>query len=147
MFAHDIWKDYLWRQCHTNNVFWPTYKDLTDAHEFKKAATSPAQFFSAYSQATRCSEALPSTRARINLPDDIRIDDPEEDVYLVPGGRFIVIFELTRVSLWDMVYQEDAQEVQLRQVSSKEINELREVLMTCLASPTRIRFLFSVGSS
>ncbi|KAJ3527824.1 hypothetical protein NMY22_g9641 [Coprinellus aureogranulatus] len=100
-FGHDIWKDCLQRLCSECRLYWPTYKDLQEASEFKSAATSPARFYSAYMDAYRRSAELPSTRVVFNLPSAIAHEDIC-DLLLVPGGRFLVALWKGRFSIWDV---------------------------------------------
>lgn len=126
-----------------NQVFWPTYKDLKEAYEFKSAATSPVRFLKAYEHASHHSEPFPSTGKKIEHPLN-KISDPIKANFLVPGGRFILTFQYRSVSMWDMVPQtEDGNIVQLHRVVSQDI-EVESILAKCVVASTRIRCLLVI---
>lgn len=100
-------------------------------------------FFKAYAHASSQLKPIEVVRSKVEFPD-IKIEDPDNRIYLVPGGRFLIIFEDTRVSMWDMTQGvDDGQCVQPHRVLVEEIDPLWEVLTTCVTTPMRIRFLLS----
>jgi hypothetical protein len=121
--AQTVWKACLWRQCLRNGVFWPTYRDLRTACEFKTAATSPARIIRACNIAlASAGEAIPSDRLWTKLPG---IKPENLYMHLVPGGRYMLIFEDTRLSMWDLASLDlEKEATQVLVHGTKQIEEL-----------------------
>ncbi|KAJ3503609.1 hypothetical protein NMY22_g18193 [Coprinellus aureogranulatus] len=143
-FGHGIWKNCLQRQCSEGEIFWPTYKDLAEAAEFKNAVTSPARLYKMYTEVSSSLRFPEPTRTTFDIPSSIPQGDLNNFV-LIPGGRFIVILqESERLSLWDIAQGFGAagrQAVDLHQLLSIDIEYADSLLGIRIVEPTMIRGL------
>ncbi|KAJ3519859.1 hypothetical protein NMY22_g13011 [Coprinellus aureogranulatus] len=143
-FGHEIWKGCLQRLCFEYRLFWPTYKDLTEANELKFAATSPTRFYSAYRDALRRDTDLASMRTIVNVASEIPLEDLDS-LLLVPGGRFIAALQKGRFSIWDLERDvgTNGQVPRLCEVFSLEtdLQEGDELMKIRVISATTIRIL------
>lgn len=48
-----MWKQCLRRQCVLNNIFWPSYKNLSTVDDLRFAATTPKRFSKLYENAVK----------------------------------------------------------------------------------------------
>ena len=76
----------------------------------------------------------------MRLPMD---GDKFRDVYLVQGGRFVMVFGEKRVTMWevDPPTEEGSQELKLKRILSKEVDHLQQVLATTIVDNQKIRAL------
>lgn len=96
-----IWRRCLKRQCVENGLFWPTYKDLSTAAEYKHASILPILSSRAYQSATKKGKEIPHTVTKLAFPPDHSLA-ALEDIYLVPGGRYLLTFEKGWMAVWDL---------------------------------------------
>ncbi|KAF8802596.1 hypothetical protein BYT27DRAFT_7172643 [Phlegmacium glaucopus] len=109
-----VWIHALMRICHENSLFLPTFPipDMSDA-ELECAATAPLRWIALSSSKVRNNDGvLPPRRTRfIKNPFALMLKVPDptggSDLYLVPGGRYLVTSTLDYLGVWDLGYCSD----------------------------------------
>ena len=76
----------------------------------------------------------------MRLPMD---GDKFRDIYLVQGGRFVMVFGEKRITMWEVAppTEEGTEKLELNQVLSKEVDHLQQVLATTIVDNQKIRAL------
>jgi hypothetical protein len=81
-------------------LWWPTFKDLSTASEFKEACTRGLRFVEA---CEKWEETHPRQEDLDPRPTQLEFGPLlGEEFYLIPGGRYLLTFGWARLSLWDL---------------------------------------------
>jgi hypothetical protein len=97
-FDRVIWRKCLQLQCSQNGLFWPSYRKHATSHEFKDACTANFRFRNASRRwEGRSASTIPSALKKL-LFDQV----PLEEIYLVPGGRFLIILHKFFIQVWSL---------------------------------------------
>jgi len=97
-----VWIKALDRMCSENTVYFPSFRtDEMDVQELECATMAPKRWENLIkSRESSFEEPIPSfTTGKINIPASL--DEPER-LYLVPGGRFLVVLQEYHLTLWDL---------------------------------------------
>ena len=137
------------QQCIENELFWPSFKDLSLASEFKTACTTPLRVVKAYETALERQRQDGALGGRAQLtelefPEGLEHDDIQE-IFLVPGGRFLLTLQQsTWLCVWDMA-RDDSQKDDLRlklTLRHRISNALENlVFIDAVVDTTKIRLL------
>ncbi|KAF6743133.1 hypothetical protein DFP72DRAFT_1102080 [Ephemerocybe angulata] len=102
--SEHVWRHCLRRHIIRNDLFAPSFAHLTTAAELRHAATAPLRFASAYREAVASNSPISKTTKVLNFPANDMKDTKEDimEMYLIPGGRFLLTFKQTSMSLWDI---------------------------------------------
>jgi hypothetical protein len=85
-----------------HRLFWPSYKNLSTAAELKHACTGMVRFLKQMNHASAPGATLlPRTTSPV-FPRDVMSPHRMCDVYLMPGGRFLLTFEFAWMFVWDL---------------------------------------------
>lgn len=106
-----VWWHCLRQRCIQDNLFWPSFNKLKLAAELKEACTTGYRLYKGYERAvaaypTSTEGSDPHISCKIT-PLSLQFPHSEEgrisDVYLVPGGRFLVTFQAQKwLCIWDL---------------------------------------------
>ncbi|KAJ2913047.1 hypothetical protein MD484_g7367, partial [Candolleomyces efflorescens] len=154
--ARNIWRNCLRQQCIENEVFWPSFKDLSLASEFKDACTTPLQVVKTYETALKRQHAALAVFPRLTdleFPEGLEGDDIQE-IFLVPGGRFLLTLQQSVwLCIWDMA-RDDSESPQeednlrlklvLRHPISNALEKL--VFIDAVVDTSKIRLLAKLRS-
>jgi hypothetical protein len=118
-----VWIHALHRTCHHHSLFLPTFPipDMS-VSELERAATAPFRWIALSSSKNRNPDALlPSRTTRIirnPIPSTVNDSQGLEhldfryrqliNMYLVPGGRYLVASSCDCLGVWDLGYVSDA---------------------------------------
>ncbi|KAF8899792.1 hypothetical protein CPB84DRAFT_1779995 [Gymnopilus junonius] len=100
-----LWLKLVERMCQDNTVYrhsFPT--DDMSVLELEYATMSPKKWESLALKSESLEEELPSFATNIIRPEYFSNDAEPEDLYLVPGGRFLIILQRGYLYLWDLGY-------------------------------------------
>ncbi|KAF5340047.1 hypothetical protein D9611_012392 [Ephemerocybe angulata] len=112
----DAWKGCLQRKCKHEGMIWSSFSNLSTAAEFKAACTGPKLFKRKcdQDQINPVKLTTPFSTANADVPgsasgnERTASDEPNawadlRDIYLVPGGRFLITIEGSWMKLWDLM--------------------------------------------
>ncbi|KAJ2926946.1 hypothetical protein H1R20_g10120, partial [Candolleomyces eurysporus] len=100
--AKSVWTRCLQRQCAMHRLFWPSYKNLSTATELKNACTGMVRFLREMDHASAPGTALLPRTTSLALPPGVMSPRRMCDIYLMPGGRFLLTFEFSWIFVWDL---------------------------------------------
>ncbi|KAJ2934079.1 hypothetical protein H1R20_g2983, partial [Candolleomyces eurysporus] len=118
--ARNIWRNCLRQQCIENELFWPSFKDLSLASEFKDACTTSSRVVKFYETALERRDAvLRRTQiTQLDFSEGLEDDDIQDiqEIFLVPGGRFLLTLQQFKwLCVWDLTLtRDDSQTYNLR---------------------------------
>jgi hypothetical protein len=134
-FAEVIWRHCLRRQCDQNRLFGASYSHLSKASDLKNACTTIPRFHHVYRRAaTNVDVAGPHTIHGLSVGRSEILD-----YYTVPGGRFLLAFEATQLSLWDLNSLKDGKKFSASCIIHKESNET--IIFVNVASTSKLHVL------
>ncbi|RXW13896.1 hypothetical protein EST38_g11961 [Candolleomyces aberdarensis] len=100
--AKSVWTRCLQRQCAMHRLFWPSYKNLSTAMELKNACTGMVRFLREMDHASAPGTTLLPRTTSLKFPPGVMSPRRMCDIYLMPGGRFLLTFEFSWIFVWDL---------------------------------------------
>ena len=99
-----VWVAALHRVCLDNTLFLPSFPipEMSDL-ELEQAATAPHRWIGLFGASDSDAILCPRTTKNI-MPVDLAIMQPMPYVFLVPGGRYMVVAAIKRLFVWDLGY-------------------------------------------
>ncbi|KAF6756159.1 hypothetical protein DFP72DRAFT_294041 [Ephemerocybe angulata] len=127
----DAWKGCLRRKCEHEGMIWSSFSNLSTAAGFKAACTGPKRFKRKcdQDQINPVKVTTPFSTVNADVPGNASgneraaSDEPNpwtdlRDIYLVPGGRFLITIEGSWMKVWDLILRgEDGSPTLLRRHS------------------------------